>query len=347
MDGLGLRAGDWVEVKGAAEILATLDEHGCLDGLPFMPEMLQYAGRRFEVYKSAHKTCDTIDDYTIRRMAGAVHLKELRCDGEGHGGCQAGCLLFWKEAWLRRLRNPDHPRDPPAPTAGNGPVGGAGRCDLETLSRATRGPDEGEPTYRCQATQLLEATSPGFWWDPRPYLRDLTSRNVRFRDLVRYVALAAFNLLMRFLRRLHWRLRPYVRPYPHVSGLATERPPEEALELKAGDLVRVRPQAEIMRTLNEQHRHRGLWFDVEMVPHCGKTARVLRRVERLIDEKTGRMRVLRNPCLILEGVACSGFLSTNRLFCPRSIYPYWREVWLERGGESGKGSEPPPAPAPG
>ena len=28
-----LRAGDWVEVKSAEAILATLDEEGCIDGL--------------------------------------------------------------------------------------------------------------------------------------------------------------------------------------------------------------------------------------------------------------------------------------------------------------------------
>ncbi len=44
-----LRAGDWVEVKSADEILATLDAQGCYEALPFMPEMLQYCGRRFRV----------------------------------------------------------------------------------------------------------------------------------------------------------------------------------------------------------------------------------------------------------------------------------------------------------
>jgi hypothetical protein len=27
---------------------------------------------------------------------------------------------------------------------------------------------------------------------------------------------------------------------------------------------------------------------------------------------------------------CSGEWSTQRWFCPRAIYPYWRECWLER-----------------
>ena len=45
MKKLGYRAGDWAEVKSADEILASLDERGCLDGLPFMPEMLQYSDK--------------------------------------------------------------------------------------------------------------------------------------------------------------------------------------------------------------------------------------------------------------------------------------------------------------
>src|SRR5262245_54966201 len=96
-----LRAGDWVEVRNAEEILSTLDDSGCLDALPFMPEMLQYCGQRFRVYKSAHKTCDTIQRPVNRRMGDAVHLDGLRCDGSAHGGCQSACLLFWKNVWLK------------------------------------------------------------------------------------------------------------------------------------------------------------------------------------------------------------------------------------------------------
>ena len=28
-------------------------------------------------------------------------LDDLRCGGQAHGGCQAGCRLYWKEAWLQ------------------------------------------------------------------------------------------------------------------------------------------------------------------------------------------------------------------------------------------------------
>src|SRR5690349_9789766 len=104
---LNLKAGDWVEVRSREEILATLDENGCLENLPFMPEMFAFCGRRLRVYKRAHKTCDTVNDYKGRRMKDAVHLDGVRCDGQGHGGCEASCLIYWKTAWLRKCDKTD------------------------------------------------------------------------------------------------------------------------------------------------------------------------------------------------------------------------------------------------
>ena len=102
-DNRPLRPGDIVELRPAAEILATLDESGALDNMPFMPEMLQYAGRRFTVSRRVEKICDTIAATGSRRVHDTVYLEDLRCDGSGHGGCQAGCRIYWKEAWLRRV----------------------------------------------------------------------------------------------------------------------------------------------------------------------------------------------------------------------------------------------------
>ena len=50
-------AGEWVEVLGAAEIAATLDANGRLDGVPFMPEMLAFCGLTLRVRRRADKTC--------------------------------------------------------------------------------------------------------------------------------------------------------------------------------------------------------------------------------------------------------------------------------------------------
>ena len=41
--------GNLVEVKTPDEIIQTLDAEGALDHLPFMPEMLEFCGRRFRV----------------------------------------------------------------------------------------------------------------------------------------------------------------------------------------------------------------------------------------------------------------------------------------------------------
>jgi hypothetical protein len=88
------QAGDWVEVRGAGEILRTLVEKGHLDGLPFMPQMFNYCGQRFRVDSRAYKTCDTVSGHDRgRRLPDAVNLA-VRCDGQAYGGCQAVCLIF-------------------------------------------------------------------------------------------------------------------------------------------------------------------------------------------------------------------------------------------------------------
>ena len=71
-----------------------------------MPEMLQFCGRRFVVDKIAFKTCDTATWTGLRRMTNTVHLAGVRCDGRAHGGCQAGCLIFWKTDWLTKISGP-------------------------------------------------------------------------------------------------------------------------------------------------------------------------------------------------------------------------------------------------
>ena len=324
---LHLRVGEWIEVKSAEEIMETLAPDQCVDSLPFMPEMLRYCGRRFRVYKSAHKTADTIELFTIRRMKNAVHLQDLRCDGAAHGGCQAGCLLFWKECWLRRVGEPETAAktvEPfPMPPLEETPCTGL----MEGLFSGTCSPTrDGEPKqYRCQATEILNATT-GVRrrerWDPRFYVRDLTSGNVKLLDFIRFGALAAMNAFLQ-----HW----FNRGYPSVRGLAGENTPTEDLNLKVGELVRVRSKHEIQRTLNRNLRNRGMWFDIEMLPYCGKgNFRVVRRVERIINEKSGQMMTLKNPCIILEGVNCSGNRLARRMFSPRNEPIYWREIWLER-----------------
>ena len=71
-------------------------------------------------------------------------------------------------------------------------------------------------------------------------------------------------------------------------------------------------------------------FDAEMVPYCGKLFRVKTRVEKFVDERNGYIRRMKTPAVILDGVFCRSRYSESRLFCPREIYAWWREAWLEK-----------------
>jgi hypothetical protein len=33
---------------------------------------------------------------------------------------------------------------------------------------------------------------------------------------------------------------------------------------------------------------------------------------------------------VLDGVVCTSEYSDRKIFCPRAITPYFREIWLER-----------------
>jgi hypothetical protein len=67
-----------------------------------------------------------------------------------------------------------------------------------------------------------------------------------------------------------------------------------------------------------------------MAQFCERRLKVERRVDRLIDERTGKMLTMKSPCIVLEGAVCSSDYSERRLFCPRQIPSYFREIWLRR-----------------
>ncbi len=328
-----MRVGDIVEVLPKDRILATLAADGAVDRMPFMPEMLRHCGRRYRISKVAHKTCDTAYKTGARRVDDCYHLENLRCDGSAHGGCQAGCLLFFKGAWLRRVDvlPPAAVAEPSADTE-----------VPEPLLRASMAPPEpGEPLrYACQATRLFDATRALHWADPRQYLLDLRFGNVRLRLMLHVLVLSWFRALRRlpFGYRLTTGLYEAVhrimtgRAAPIGSGLvpASQPTPIGELQLQPGEEVLVKSHLEIRKTLNQNNKNRGLWFDEEYVQFCGTTQRVSHRVFRILDERSGAMIDMKNPCIVLDGVQCESRYSLGRLFCPRAISAYWRENWLER-----------------
>ena len=264
--------------------------------------------------------------------------RSVRCDGAAHGGCQAGCLIFWKEAWLKGPGVESQPADR-AQASGS---------TEEAVWAGTRAPSQQpgeEPRYVCQATQLPAFTTLLPWWDVRQYVEDYTSGNLSLRRLFNGFTYLAYyhgaqtwrNRLGRPSRWLYDRFQSLWGgvAYPRTRGLIPVGQPTPAcsLNLQPGELVRVKSHKEILATIDKNYFNRGLAFDAELVPSCGKTFRVQARVSKFIDEKTGKMKTLKTPAVILQGVWCESRYSNCKMFCPRAIYSWWREIWLERVSE--------------
>jgi hypothetical protein len=187
-----LQPGELVEVLSGAEIFATLDTEGKLDGLPFMQEMLSFCGQRLRVLGRADSTCWRGQP---RKIESTVHLDRIRCDGSAHGNCRASCLLLWKEAWLRRVNSPLHV----LPTnAGDRPTtdgrievshSSAAKVDVSSETRrmrstTTKGSDQ---AMMCQATEVGVASCPLMLGKSTRYffgmIRDYLSGRISAADL--------------------------------------------------------------------------------------------------------------------------------------------------------------------
>jgi hypothetical protein len=166
-------AGDWLEVLSKEDILRTLDKDG-----PSCRKCSNTAASVF-VFTSA-RTRPAIPSAGIMRGCAedGFHLN-LRCDGQAYGGCQAGCLIFWKSACLKPVDGPAQVQYVPkrvqtlreeAPSRS--------RCtESDVLGATKRQGFGGEAIYSCQATELLNYTAPLSPWDARQYVDSYRSGN--------------------------------------------------------------------------------------------------------------------------------------------------------------------------
>jgi len=302
-------AGDLVEVKSAAEIAATLDADGRLDGMPFMPEMLALCGRKLKVSRRADKTCvEGLEG--MRKLGGAVFLEEARCGGGAHGGCQRNCMMFWKDAWLR--------------PAADGQAVVVPDLQAETKARRLLSnlPTKRGGKYDCQSTALSQITLPQPKWAVGHLVTDL-----------RRGELAPIDFLLMIGRTLVNRARGLLG-LPDLGALIGQGDGKSkvALDLKPGEWVRIRSPEEIKATLGPDGRNLGLTFEPEMTRYIGGTYQVDFPVRSIILEETGEMARL-NRTVALKGLACKGVCAKN---CPRANTLYWREAWLERVEEAGE-----------
>ncbi len=319
---LKFRVGDLVFVRSPEEILATLDDEGTLGGVPFMPEMLGSIGKSFRIQRRVEKTC-VAPKYPVRRFPGndVVILDGPRCDGEAHDGCRHACRVFWKEAWLRPANAGD-----PAPRMSE--------AGIEKL-RVRLKTKVDEKHYFCQSTELFKATeafpaAQRIWglriptlWKLRVPLREIRSGDLSVFEISGMFVRWCWN----WLRRAVYGDRLLQGPHKQT--------PTESLGLKPGELVRVKSRKQILETLSQKASNRGLYICYEMLRCCGREAEVRQRVERIVDEVTGKMQEISNSVTlqnmkgnasICEECLCHGQLGD----CPRGEIMYWREIWLER-----------------
>jgi hypothetical protein len=300
-----LLRGNIVDVRSMAEIAATLDAQGKLDGLPFMPEMARHCGGRFKVHRRATKTC--VEGLGLRRMHDTVLLEDLRCDGSSHDGCQRGCLMFWKDAWLRKV--PADGADLSTPPADD-------LSAIEHEHLTSQLPTRAGKLYVCQSTALASATHDIRSWDISHLVRELIDGELTTAHFVRIVALAAVNKVRQALK---------LRDIGSLHGPSPKNP-KGNLNLTSGERVAVKSSAEITATLDPTGRNAGLTFEPDMALCTGHNYEVDAPVNRIILEQTGEMRQLTST-VTLKGVVCTGLCAKN---CPRANPIFWRESWLRR-----------------
>ena len=300
--GAGLRPGEMVEVRNLPEILATLDERGRLDGLPFMPEMAAFCGHRVPVHRRVEKVWEYAHGTGMRRFRNAVLLRALRCDGQSHGGCQAGCQLIWKEAWLKRpgMDSPDA-------------FGALRQLDLGAHTHVTV---EGGLRYICQMTEIQRASSQLRLRGLGHYWRDLRVGNVRLLPLLVAISVRLFN-------GIQWRLGGSI--WPVLEPMNSDSSPHQNLGLRPGQMVRVKSKHAIAATLNRNSRNRGLGFGEDMIFYCGGSYWVAASINHVVHEGTGELLLLKTPSILLEGVTGLGGSILN----PQNEFYFWREIWLD------------------
>ncbi len=97
--------------------------------------------------------------------------------------------------------------------------------------------------------------------------------------------------------------------------------------VSAGDWVMVKPEGEILAMLDPFKETRGCAFLDEMYPYCGTKQRVLKSMERFLDERDYKVKKV-SGIFLLENVICQGTPAFGK--CDRCCYLFWRGEWLEK-----------------
>lgn len=102
---LNLQPGEWVRVRDAATIRATLNPRGRNLGLSFEPEMEKLIGRVRQVDRVVERMVHEETGEMVR-LERTVSLKSTYCQGACAKSCPRANPLFWREVWLERVEAP-------------------------------------------------------------------------------------------------------------------------------------------------------------------------------------------------------------------------------------------------
>jgi hypothetical protein len=305
-----LSPGDLVEMKTPDEIVQTLDAEGASDHLPFMPEMLESCGRRFRVSRRALTVCFSGPGSRRGfRADDVVTLDGVRCSGAAHDGCQKACMIFWREAWLRKVED----------TAVQSQVDSPGMDRLRAHLKVSTS----AKIYYCQASELSRAT----------HALSRRERLGRYFRALRAGNLSGLQMAQGIGTWLFWRIRQMLLG-TYARG-SSESMLVEGLNLQPGEWVEVKSMQSIIETLDQRGYNRGLYFSADMRLWCGGRCRVKGRLDKIIVDGTGKMRQLRDT-VCLEGSTCRcSYMGFGMDGCSRCEVTYWREIWLRRSDEHG------------
>ena len=236
--------------------------------------------------------------------------------------------VFWKEAWLERA---ERRRATATGTARRRRARRHSSPRRSSRDDASRRGRDGDPL-----------SLPGHRDPAAPRRRCASGRSTSTSatcgtgagKVLRGLLIEAFNLWQAFSRAATFPKAcgsPTAGRYPFVRGHAREgETPSAKLDLRPGELVRIKSKEEIVATLDDTNHNRGLSFDGEMAHYCGRTARVRGARQphhRGADRRDDRDQVgLHHP---------RGRRLHRRLLplLHARIYSYWREIWLERVDE--------------
>ena len=100
-ESLGLRAGDWVQVRKVSEMLRTLDRNACNRGMQFKPEMFRYCKKTFQVQSLLRKIVNDETRQLQEFRTDSIILDSVYCHGQ-RSLCTRSNYYYWRAIWLRR-----------------------------------------------------------------------------------------------------------------------------------------------------------------------------------------------------------------------------------------------------